>query len=102
MAKGGQAFVAVQDAVRRTLVEETEAFGTTNSNRRLQFQDGNKQDAGFANQRGALHFGLAVRAVKPQATSRPPNAKFTPTASVCWCVISSPRHLPFLKEYDPV
>src|ERR1700721_1840436 len=37
-----------------------ETFGTTNSNRRLQFQNGNKQDAGFANQRGALHFGFAV------------------------------------------
>src|SRR3984957_19160431 len=38
-----------------------EKFGTTNSNRYLQFQNGNKHDAGFANQRGALHFGLAVR-----------------------------------------
>src|ERR1700722_18701697 len=42
-------------------IEETEAFGTTNSNRRLQLQNGSKPDAGFANQRGALHFGLPVR-----------------------------------------
>ena len=38
-----------------------ETFGATNSIRCLEFQNGNKQDASFANQRGALHFGLAVR-----------------------------------------
>jgi hypothetical protein len=40
---------------------ETGTFGTTNLNRRLQLQDGNKRNASFANQRGALHFGLPVR-----------------------------------------
>jgi hypothetical protein len=52
-----------------------ETFGTTNSNRRLQFQDGNKQDAGFANQRGALHFGLAVRVSSCKAAGDFPASK---------------------------
>jgi hypothetical protein len=42
-------------------------FGTTNSNRRLKFQNSNEQDAGFANQRGTFDFGLPVRVSSSKA-----------------------------------
>jgi hypothetical protein len=41
----------------------------------LAISNGNKRDAGFANQRGALHFGLAVRVSSCKAAGDFPASK---------------------------
>jgi hypothetical protein len=51
-----------------------------NSRRSNQFNDGTPSEPGIP------------------ATSRPSNHMVTPIALVCWWVINSPRHWPFLND----